>query len=131
VKEKGISSAIVIVIVIVVAVVGVGGYLLLKGEGRTKAELPTLHVGNEWVYQVTDDNVYTFHYEVIVEETVDNKDCYVFKLSSTPPYRGPLGGILSGENMWVEKETGLTVKAQISGEYMGTPFTSQCDHDRN
>jgi len=123
VGEKGVSSTVVIIIVIVVAVVGVGGYLLLKGEERTKAELPTRHVGNEWMYQVTDDNVYTFHYEVIAEETVDNKDCYVFKLSSTPPYRGHLGGILSGENMWVEKETGLTVKAQISGEYMGTPFT--------
>lgn len=33
-REKGVSSAVVIVIVIVVAVVGVGGYLFLKGEGE-------------------------------------------------------------------------------------------------
>jgi hypothetical protein len=54
---------------------------------------------------------------------VDNKDCYVLELTCTPPYLSSLGGILSGENRWVDKETGLSVKSQISGEYMGAPFT--------
>lgn len=119
--RRGILVGVILVFTLIIAVTAV--ITLIPTEERAKAELPTLHVGNEWVYQVADDNVYTFHYEVIAEEIVDNRDCYVFKLSSTPPYRSPLGGILSGENMWVEKETGLTVKAQISGEYMGTPFT--------
>lgn len=122
-EEKGVSPIVAIVIVIVIAAIGVGSYFILKSGERAKAEMPTHLIGEEWTYRVTDDNAYTFHYEVIAEETVDNKDCYVIELLSTPPYLGGLGGLLSGENTWVEKETGLPVKKQISGEYIETPFT--------
>lgn len=116
--RRGILFGVILVSALIAAITAI--VALIPTEETV--EPPTLHVGDEWVYRVTDDNVYTFHYEVIAEETVDNRDCYVFELTCTPPYLSSLGGLLSGENMWVEKGTGFSIKEQISGEYMGTPF---------
>lgn len=123
-EEKGVSSIIVIVIVIVIAAVGVGSYLLLRGGGEVITELPTRHIGDEWTYQVTElYNSYTFHHEVIAEETVDNKNCYVIEVIPTPPHEHGMGYLCYGGNEWMEKETGVMVKKQVTGEFVGTPFT--------
>lgn len=117
-REIIVGSILVFTLIVSIAV----AITLIPTEER--AEPPIWHVGDEWVYQVTGDDTYTFHHEVIAEETIDNEDCYVIEVSYTPPYLEDWGGILTSENGWVGKETGLPIKKQLSGEYGGAPFTA-------
>lgn len=48
-REKGVSSAVVLAIVIAIAAVGVGGYLLLKRESRTYPDEIYLDENLIWV----------------------------------------------------------------------------------
>jgi len=110
----GAVLASALIAAIVVAII-----LIPKEMAGPQAQLPTLHVGDEWVYRSTDNITYTFHYRVVGEEMVDNEDSYVIETSYDPPYRGNF----SSGTTWVEKATGDTMKDERSGKYRGTPFT--------
>lgn len=112
--ERGIL-VYALIVTIAVAIT----FTLILTEERTKAELPTYNVGDEWVYRSTNDTTYTFHYKVTAEETIDNEDSYVIETSYDPPFLG----INSGETKWMKKGTGDTMKTQMSGIYTGFPYT--------
>lgn len=116
--RKGILFGVIIVLALVTAITAI----IALTPTEEIVEPPTLHVGDEWVYQIIGDNTYIIHYKVTAEGMVDNTDCYLVEVLYTPPLPGGLGGLLSGENMWMEKGTGFPIKEQISGEYIGAPF---------
>lgn len=113
---------VVPITILTVAAVVIGAVVYILRTEPPEAELPTRHIGDEWTYRVTEDNVYMFHHEVIAEETVDNKNCYVIEVIPTPPHRHDTGDICYGGNEWVDKKTGLLIKKQISVEFVGTSF---------
>jgi endonuclease YncB( thermonuclease family) len=94
--------------------------IILAPKERARAELPTLYVGDEWVYRSIDNITYTLYYRVNGEEMVDNENFYVIETSYDPPWRGNF----SRGTTWVKKAAGDTMKAERSGKYRGTPFTT-------
>ncbi|MEA1904980.1 MAG: hypothetical protein U9M97_03770 [Candidatus Hadarchaeota archaeon] len=107
------------IVALTLAVIVAAITLIPTEEGaEVKTEAPTWHVGDEWLYRVTDDITYAFHYEVVGEEVMDNKGSYVIEESHDPPYLG----ISSEETSWIEKATGDTMKMQMSGIYFGDPY---------
>lgn len=115
--KRGILVGVIVAAILIVAATAI--ITLIPTEEGVKAEAPTWNIGDEWVYRVTNDITYTFHYKVIDEETVDNEDSYVLEESHDPPYQG----IRIDERLWVEKASGDTMKMQTSGMYIGDPYT--------
>lgn len=108
-----LASALIAAIVAVVI-------LIPKERTGPRAELPTLYVGDEWVYRLIDNITYTLNSRVVGEEMVDNENSYVIETSYDPPWRGNF----SCGTTWVKKAAGDTMKAEMSGKYRGTPFTT-------
>jgi len=81
--------------------------------------LPTLNLGDRWVYTITTDgHRHTWTEEVTGEEMLAGRDCYVDDVSIDPPF----AGIVSSARGWFEKETLMTLGLQMSGEFMGFPY---------
>lgn len=112
------------VVILTLATIGAAITLMLTQEetstqeGGTETGPLAWNVGDEWVYRVTDGIWYTFHYEVVSEEVIDNKDSYVIEESHDPPYLGTS----SEETLWIEKATGDTMRVEMSGIYFGDPY---------
>ena len=90
----------------------------------TEGLLPTLNVGDRWVYTMTSNShLYTYTSEVTKQQTIDGKECYLLDVSLDPPY----AGFMTGGEVWIEKETLWIRKSQMLGEYMGLPWLVSSD----
>lgn len=93
-------------------------------NGGIEGALPTLHVGDRLVLNVTfEGNHYTMTAEVAGQEMLGSKDCYVMDFSFTPPFMG----IIDSATRWVDKSTFDNVKMEMSGEYMDLPYIVSID----
>lgn len=83
--------------------------------------LPILNVGDKWVSVVTEKGIeHTRTTEVIGEDVIDGRDCYVVEESIEPPFRG----IVSSVTQKWEKATLIAITVESWGEYMGTSFVA-------
>jgi hypothetical protein len=81
--------------------------------------LPTLHVGDQWVYREIYGGVaYTVTVKVVGEELIQGKDCYVKEWTYDPAISG-----VSKRTFWIEKATLDVLRDQYSFEYSGTTAT--------
>jgi len=95
--------------------------ILVVSEGV----LPTLHVGDQWVYREIYKGVaYTVTEKVVGEELMQGKDCYVKELTYDPPISGA-----SKETYWIEKATLDILRLQASAEYSGATATCSYVYD--
>ncbi len=98
-------------------------------EGAPEGQLPTLQVGDQWVWSyVMDGTTSTLTEEITREETVEGRVCYVVDMSFDEPMSSTQDGVVyttTGMEYWADKATGLLgVKMETSGTYNGTDFTS-------
>jgi hypothetical protein len=93
-----------------------------------EGQLPTFQVGDKWVWSyVMGETTYTLTEELIGEQTVEGKDCYVIDMSFDPTISWSVGDVVSTTtNMkyWADKATYFCgVKMESSGTQDGTDFT--------
>lgn len=87
---KGSATYVLIIILMLVGVAAVAAGLTiwLTGEPAEEAEegaSPTIHMGDQWVWSyVMDGTSYTMAEEIIGEETVDGRDCYIVDMLFDP-----------------------------------------------
>jgi hypothetical protein len=99
-----------------------------EDEGVSEGQLPTCEMGDEWVWSYVEyGTTYTLTEEVIGEETVEGRDCYVLDMSFDPLISYTYDDTVStftGMKYWMDKASGLYgVKMEMSGTYNGTDFT--------
>ncbi len=114
------KKALTISIVVTLLVATIAGAAC--GTNKEKAgELPTLKLGNQWVYKGVSNNVnYELTYEVTDMDIVNGKECYVLTLTSSPP----ISGIVETATSRVYKETLQTAQKQFVGTLMNSPLLS-------
>ncbi len=115
--------------IVLVGLIGAVIYVLMEGPKKEglRAEMPTYHTGDEWVYQITSDVGYTCRSRVTGEEEimiVENgipkyENTYVIEQTYEPPYLG----FSSEVKTWEKKETGDTLRTHTSSMYWGEPHT--------
>ncbi len=75
--------------------------------------VPVLEIGDKWIHKGPIDGVtYTMMDEVIGEDIVEDKDCYIMISVLNPPFMGACESVST-----IEKSTMDTITFQISGEY--------------
>ena len=92
--------------------VAVGGLsdTLVISEGL----LPTLYVGDNWVFrEIYKGNTYTRTEMITGQEGMEGKDCYVKKITYDPP----LDGWIPEETQWLDKATLRPVVSLISATF--------------
>jgi len=98
--------------------------LIVEQAGR----LPTWEIGDKWVWSYgMDETTYTLTEEIIGEEMVDGRDCYVIDMSFDPllSYTHSAVRTITSMRCWQDRATVLyRVKMKSSGTYDGTDFTS-------
>jgi len=97
-------------------------------EGALEGQLPTLQVGDQWVWSyVMEETTYTLTEEVTGEETTEGRDCYVLDMSFDPVISYTQDGVVStitSMTYWADKATALYgVKMETTFTYNGTAFT--------
>jgi len=100
---------------------------------ETPGSLPVYQIGDKWVHQSTMEMtevtvtgyLVTETREVIAEEVINQKDCYVTETTNTnePPLRGMSHGISS-----IDKSTMAPVKSDVSTEIGDVLFQSTVDY---
>lgn len=81
--------------------------------------LPTLYVGDQWVYREIYNSVaYTVTEKIVGEELIQGKNCYVKEVTYDPSLSG-----VSQETYWIEKATLDILREQFSFVYSGTTAT--------
>ena len=98
-------------------------------EEAPEGQLPTLRVGDQWVFSyVMDGTTATLTEEIIGEETVEGRDCYVLDMSFDPVMSGTQDNVvytITSMKYWVDKATGLLgVKMESTTTYNGQSATS-------
>jgi hypothetical protein len=91
-------------------------------------QLPTFESGDKWVWSyVMQGETSTLTEEIIGEERVEGRDCYVIDMSFDPVLSFSQDeGVSTVTSMkyWGDKATVIfEVKREMVGEYEGTPFT--------
>lgn len=94
------------------------------GEGPQVAWMPTHGIGDEWVYMITGKVKYTCRLRIVGEEVLNGDNTYLLKLSFDPPYQG----YSSEMEVWVERETGDTLRTTTSARYWGEPHRWVTDY---
>ena len=108
----------------------------LEEEGAPEGQLPTLQVGDQWVWSyVMDETTYTLTEEITREETVEGRDCYVLDMSFDPVMSSTHDGVVyttTGMKYWGDKATGLLgVKMEITTTYNGQVITQSETYSYN
>jgi hypothetical protein len=98
------------------------------GGATTGGQLPTFEVGDSWSWSYAmQGQDYTLSEEVIGEERVEGRDCYVTDMSFDPLLTFPQAegvSTVSGMTYWGDKATAFyEVKREMAGYYDGTDFT--------
>lgn len=87
--------------------------------------LPTLHVGDQWVFRGIYSGVaYTITEKIVGEEFIQGKDCYVKEVTYDPSISG-----ISKATYWIEKATLDILRSQYSFEYSGVTVTCSTVYD--
>jgi len=114
----------ILIILLAVAVVGGGvaaGIILTRGPAG--ASLPTLSTGNQWVYDffmaVNGNYTGTLTQTVTGDDTIDDTDCYTLNWTFDPAMMG-----VSTFKVWMEKDTLMEKKMEMSWTYMNDTYTS-------
>lgn len=108
------------VVVLLIAMMVAGAACAKEKEELPTGELPTLEVGNEWVYKWVVEGVeYTVTIEVTGGDIVDGKDCHVTEWSFNPP----LYGIVDSGTLKIDKATYFVLSGQSRGTMEGLPFS--------
>ena len=80
-------------------------------EGALEGQLPTIQVGDQWVFSyVMDETTSIFTEEITGEETVEGRDCYVTYMSFDPVMSSTHDGVVyttAGMKYWGDKATCL------------------------
>jgi len=101
-----------------------------EDEGApSEGQLPAFEVGDTWVWSyVMQGTTYTLTEEILGEEEVLGRDCYVIDMSFDPALTFPQEEgetTITGMKYWGDKATGIyEVKREISGSYDGAIFTT-------
>jgi hypothetical protein len=99
------------------------------GNGApTGGQLPDYEIGYTWTWSyVMYETTTTLTEEVIGEETVEGRDCYILNMALDPSISFTQAGgetVITGMKYWADKATGLyEVKMEVSGTYEGEAFT--------
>ena len=88
-------------------------------EGALEGQLPTLQVGDTWVWSyVMEETTYTATEEITGEETVEGRVCYAIDMSFNPVMSWTQGDVecaITSMKYWSDKNTGLNgVKHEMS-----------------
>jgi hypothetical protein len=121
VKDFFVNIWIIVIIVIIGVVVvgtgsGVGLILGLRG-GPAAGSLPTWSEGNQWVYEWS---LGTYTGNLTMNVTGQDVDCYTLDLTFDPAMTYPP---VSGGEAWVEKDTLLQKKWEMSGTDGNSTYT--------
>jgi len=105
-------------------------------EEALEGQLPTIQVGDQWVFSyVMGETTSTFTEEITGEETVEGRDCYVTDMSFDPVMSSTHDGVVyttTGMKYWGDKATGLLgVKMEITTTGNGQVFTSSVTYSYN
>ena len=97
-------------------------------EGALEGQLPTMQVGDQWVFSyVMGETTATLTEEITGEETVEGRDCYVTDMSFDPVMSSTHDGVVYttiGMKYWGDKATGLLgVKMEFTTTYNGQVVT--------
>jgi hypothetical protein len=103
--------------------------LLPACQKQKEGQLPTLQVGDSWVWSyVMDDTTYTLTEEVTGTETVAGRECYVIRMSFDPVISQTYDSVVytvTDMKYWADKATALlSVKMETSVTGNGQTFTS-------
>ncbi len=99
-----------------------------NAEVPSEGQLPSYEVGDQWVWSyVVYGTSYTLTEEVIGEERVEGRDCYVIDMSFDPllTFTQAEGvSTITSMKYWSDKATGIfEVKREMLGNYNGEDFT--------
>lgn len=91
--------------------------------------LPRWEAGDKWIWSyMVDETTYTLTEEIIEEEVVEGRDCYIIEMLFDPLLsysHSEEVSTITSMRYWQDKTTGLYgVKMESSGAYNGTDFTS-------
>ncbi len=97
-------------------------------EEALEGQLPTIQVGDQWVWSyVMDGTISLMTQEVIGEETVEGRVCYVLDMSFDPVMSSTHDDVVyttAGIKYWGDKATGLLgVKMEMTTTYNGQVIT--------
>jgi hypothetical protein len=99
------------------------------GNGTpSEGQLPSFEMGDTWVWSyVMYGKTYTLTEEIIGEERVEGRDCYVMDMSFDPLLTfAQIEGesTINSMKYWGDKATGIyEVKREMLGDYNGEDFT--------
>jgi hypothetical protein len=101
-----------------------------KEDGGTPSggQLPSFESGDTWVWSYAmQGETTTLTEEVIGEEKVEGRDCYILDMSFDPVLSFPQDegvSTITGMTYWGDRATAFfEVKREMSGSYDGTDFT--------
>jgi len=109
------------------------GVVACGEEEVREGQLPTCQLGDKWVWSyVMGETTSTLTQEVIGEETVEGRNCYVIDMSFDPPSSWTYDDVVctaTSMKHWADKATGLLgVKTESSYSCNGTDYTSTANH---
>ena len=98
-------------------------------EEEEEGQLPTLQVGDQWVWSyVVEETIYTLTEEITGEETVEGRDCYIMDMEFDPVMSSTYDGVVyttTSMKYWADKSTGLLgVKHEYVTSTNGQGYTS-------
>jgi len=100
------------VAVLLVAMIAAG----IACDKAKEGELPTLKVGDQWVYEMVSEGVeYAVTWEVTDEDVIEGKDCYVIEWHFDPAF----GGIFDSLTEKRDRATYFSLRTQMTGTMMG------------
>ena len=111
-------------------------FLLPACAEEPEGQLPTLQLGDKWVWTyVMGETTSTLTQEVIGEETVEDRNCYVIDMSFDPPSTWTYDDVVctaTSSKHWADKATGLlVVKVESSYSCNGAAYTSTMTYSYN
>jgi hypothetical protein len=120
----------------VVVMVSLVSMVACAEEEAPEGQLPTLQVGDQWVWTyVMGETTSTLTEEVIGEETVEGRDCYVIDMSFDPVMSSTHDGVvytITSMKYWADKATGLLgVKHEYTTTANGQVVTSSETYSYN
>lgn len=105
-------------------------------EEAPEGQLPTMQVGDQWVWSyIMGETTSTLTEEIIGEETVEGRDCFVTNMLFDPVMSATQDGVVyttAGMKYWSDKTTHfLGVKMETTTNYNGQVITQSVTYSYN